>query len=629
MSVRITSYKRIIILLVCFITSIHSAKGQCSSFIGSFPYSEGFETSDGGWFAGGTSSGWAWGTPLKPVITTAASGTKCWVTATLTQSLYNNNENSTLTSPCFDFTSLTAPYIKFNVFWETENKYDGASFQYSIDGGNNWTTLGSYADYVACPANNWFNTSTTITALGSDGWSGNIQPTASCTGGAGNGSGEWRFAQHEMTSLAGRSSVRFRFRFAAGSICNNYDGFAIDDIWIGEATPLSPDFSYTCGNNNTVTFTAATSACSVLFDWNFGDPASGINNTSALANPTHVFPGPGVYNVTLAIQYGVSPPPQMTKPVNIITASAGIVNSIRCNGDKNGSLIANVSTAGTYTYQWSTNPQQTTMTASGVGAGTYSVTVSSLQTCPVTASVTLAQPSKLNHQLITADPLCGFSNGSASIQPTGGTQPYKYTWTPSVTTASSSNTLAPGAYRIIVSDNNNCADTATFTLVNQNPLKVFLGNDTLICPGQQVILNPGTYNSYLWQDNSSLPVFTVTQTGDYSVTVGDNNGCVASDTINITVDCSDLFFPTAFTPNNDSKNELFGPLGNLAAVSKYTLSIYNRWGQPVFYSNDPFQKWDGRLMGKLNDTNLFVWYAEYVLPGMGKQLRKGTILLIK
>jgi hypothetical protein len=91
MSVRITSCKRIITLLVCFIISIHTVKGQCSSSISSFPYSEGFETSDGGWFTGGTASDLAWGTPTKPFINAAASGNKRWVTATLTQSFYNNN----------------------------------------------------------------------------------------------------------------------------------------------------------------------------------------------------------------------------------------------------------------------------------------------------------------------------------------------------------------------------------------------------------------------------------------------------------------------------------------------------------------------------------------------------------
>jgi gliding motility-associated-like protein len=322
----------------------------------------------------------------------------------------------------------------------------------------------------------------------------------------------------------------------------------------------------------------------------------------------------------------VSAPLQTRRQVNIINASASVVNPIRCNGDKNGSLTVNVSTTGTYTYQWNTNPQQATMTATGLGVGTYSVTVNSLQSCPATATVSLTEPAKLNHLLTITNPLRGFSNGSAAIQSSGGTQPYAYIWIPSVTTTASSNTLVPGNYRIVVSDNNNCTDTATFTLINQNPLHVFLGSDTLICPGQQVVLNPGLNSSYLWQDNSILPVFIVTQTGVYSATVGDNTGCTSSDTIKITVDCSDLYFPSAFTPNGDGRNDLFSPLGNAAAAGKYTLGIYNRWGQMVFYSNDPLQKWDGRLRGRLSDPGLFVWHAGYVLPGLGKQMRKGTIL---
>jgi PKD repeat protein len=233
---------------------------------------------------------------------------------------------------------------------------------------------------------------------------------------------------------------------------------------------------------------AATPACSVLFNWNFNDPSSGVNNTSTLTNPIHIFSGPGQYNVTLTVDYGLTS--QTIKPINIINASASVVNPIRCNGDKNGSLTVNVSATGTYTYQWNTNPQQVTITATGPGAGTYSVTLNSLQSCPVTATISLTEPVKLNHLLTITNPLCGFSNGSASIQSTGGTQPYAYIWNPSVTTTASSNTLTPGNYRIVVSDNNNCTDTATFTLINQNPLKVFLGSDTLICPGQQVVLNP-------------------------------------------------------------------------------------------------------------------------------------------
>ena len=119
--------------------------------------------------------------------------------------------------------------------------------------------------------------------------------------------------------------------------------------------------------------------------------------------------------------------------------------------------------------------------------------------------------------------------------------------------------------------------------------------------------------------------------GTYTVTVSSIDACPANADIVIPVDfsCIGVYFPSAFTPNGDGRNDSFGPLGSLSLLSDYHISIYNRWGQRVFDSNDPLQKWDGRVKGKLNDNNLFVWYAEYVLPGQAKLLRKGTIILIK
>jgi gliding motility-associated-like protein len=285
--------------------------------------------------------------------------------------------------------------------------------------------------------------------------------------------------------------------------------------------------------------------------------------------------------------------------------------------------------AGNYTYQWSTVPQQSTALAAGIGAGTYSVTVSSAQSCPDTAVYVLTEPAAMTHQVTTTDPLCGFPNGIASVSESGGSQPYSYSWTPPIAMGSYSSILPAGNYTVNVYDNNNCSDTATFILNDQNPLKIFLGNDTLICPGQQVVLNPGAFASYRWQDNSPSATYTVKQTGQYEVTVTDNRGCTASDTINVTVDCSDLYFPTAFTPNDDGLNDLFGPFGNVTAVSQYSLRVYDRWGELVFYATSPFDKWDGRVKGKAPGSNLFVWSAQYILPGRGKLLRKGNTLLLR
>lgn len=607
---------------------MNSLKAQCTTTIATFPYQQDFETSNGGWTPGGTNSDWAWGTPLKPVINGAGSGTKCWVTGTLTQSYYTSNQNSTLTSPCFDFSGMTAPYLRFKIFWETERKYDGASLQYSIDGGATWTTLGSNQDFVSCPSSNWFNT-TTITTLGSDGWSGNIQPTAACAGGAGNGSGTWKTAEHELFSLAGKTNVRFRFRFASGSVCNGYDGFAIDDIWIGQATASVPTFTYQCSGSNTVNFSSAFSGCGSTYLWNFGDPASGTTNTSTLSQPVHNFSGAGQYQVSLTVQNSTIPPATVIKTIHIIEPTLTLTNSISCNGAKDGSVAAQVLPAGNYTYSWNTVPAQNGPNATGLGAGSYTLTVSGNDVCTASDFITLTEPIKLTHQQSFTDPLCGGANGKIELIPSGGTTPYQFNWNPNVSSSATASNLLPGAYRIQILDARGCRDSSLVQLANRNNLQVFLGNDTTICNGQQLLLAPLGSGSFLWQDRSTQTTYTVTQSGVYSVELTDNNGCKASDTVKVTVDCSDIYFPSAITPNGDGKNDSFGALGNLGSVQQYRLSVYNRWGQLVFSTSTPSLRWSGRLGATSAGNGTFVWRAEYKLAGRAeKVLRKGTFTII-
>jgi len=93
--------------------------------------------------------------------------------------------------------------------------------------------------------------------------------------------------------------VLFRFRFAAGLTCNNYDGFAIDDVVIGEAPANTGDFTYACAGNRRVDFTSSASLCVTSYAWDFGDPASGASNTSTQTSPSHTYNNAGDYLVTL------------------------------------------------------------------------------------------------------------------------------------------------------------------------------------------------------------------------------------------------------------------------------------------------------------------------------------------
>ncbi|RYY40768.1 MAG: PKD domain-containing protein [Chitinophagaceae bacterium] len=623
-----------LLTLICLQTlNPHRAVAQCTGGINTFPYLADFELTDENWVTGGVASDWIWGIPHKPVINSAGSGQRCWITGGLQYTVYNDNENSWLMSPCFDFTGLVNPYIRFQLFWETERKYDGASLQYSIDGGSSWTTLGSNADYLACPGSNWFNTGN-ITTLGSDGWSGNAQSTSPCPGGAGSGSGGWVTAGRAVPQLAGRNAVRFRFRFAAGSRCNEYDGFAIDNVWIGELQPASADFSFNCSTSRTGSFAPINIGCGDTYLWDFGDPGTGSANASTLTSPTHTFSHSGDFLVTLRVTTGGGAIATTTKTVRVLDVSANVVQPIRCNGGGTGSLEAVATPAGSYVYNWSTTPTQTTQIASGLAPGAYTLEIRGGNVCAVRVSGALSDPPPVTHTATHSDARCGAANGNAEITPAGGVGPYSFTWT--VGSGSTPNNirgdLPAGDYAVAIADAYGCPDTARFQIGNNTDLPVTLGNDTVLCKGETVMLQPrpGPYASYQWQDGSAASAYRVSQTGTYVVQVSDADGCRNTASVNVTVDCSDVSFPNAFSPDGNGRNDRFGPLGNLGALSSYTLRIYGRWGQVVFETNNPFQQWDGRVAGNNGGSQVYVWVAQYRLVRHdGMQTRKGTLLLIR
>ncbi len=626
---RITGNTFILILFTSFVLQ-QAAHAQCTTPVNAFPYNEGFETSNGNW-SPSSSAHWEWGAPVGKVeITGAASGTRCWVGGGLTGNPYASGI-SELVSPCFDLSSLSYPEISLKIFWESEFHFDGAALEYSLDGGSNWVALGSANSNDPCLGiGNWFNHDDINKLQHRQGWSGNVQSSSgNCQGG--NGSGQWLNAKHNLSALIGQSNVKFKFLFGAGTECNAYDGVAIDDIHIGEAATNTGDFSYSCGANNSAQFNNTSLSCQTGWSWDFGYPASGQDNFSFGENPSHTFSSPGTYNVSLLVYYGWGPaavvPP---KTVNVINVNPVITNAIKCNGDQNGAITVNVNPSGAYNYTWDTNPVQTTPAISNLGPATYTVTVTATNTCSVSVPVTLNNPDPLTLNPVVTPAKCGNDNGTITANAAGGTLPYLYNWSNSQSTPVISN-LPAGVYGLWVQDANGCTvppiNNLTVQPVTYNII-ISLGKDTTICPGQTLILNPGIFASWLWQDNSTGPTFTVTKTGDYGVQVTDIYGCTGSANIHVTVDCKGVFFPSAFTPNSDAVNPAFGPVGDIGSLREYSLVVYNRYAEVVFSSTDPFKKWDGSFKGKAQDTQSFVWTAKYILQGKPVQT-KGTVLILR
>lgn len=101
---------------------------------------------------------------------------------------------------------------------------------------------------------------------------------------------------------------------------------------------------------------------------------------------------------------------------------------------------------------------------------------------------------------------------------------------------------AAGTYSVTVTNAVGCTNSDTLIVQNVYPLpQPILGQDITFCDGQTRVLNPGVFNSYQWQDNSGLPVFTVSNSGTYFVEVTDVNNCINSDTVIISVNPLPVF----------------------------------------------------------------------------------------
>jgi gliding motility-associated-like protein len=169
-------------------------------------------------------------------------------------------------------------------------------------------------------------------------------------------------------------------------------------------------------------------------------------------------------------------------------------------------------------------------------------------------------------------------------------------------------------------------------IVTPAPIVPFLGNDTAICSVDKLVLDAsGPFTTYLWQNGSVQPTLTVTTSGLYKVTVSTGAGCSISSSININVldNCNDISFPTAFTPDGNGSNDKFGPLGNLFLIKRFALFVYNRFGELVYSSNNPYEKWDGTYRGKTAGMNNFVWVATYLFDNRTLKTQKGNLVLIK
>lgn len=185
-----------------------------------------------------------------------------------------------------------------------------------------------------------------------------------------------------------------------------------------------------------------------------------------------------------------------------------------------------------------------------------------------------------------------------------------------------------GTYNQIFTSANGCDSIQTINLkvlpdINSNPY-----SDTILCTGDSIVLSPGIFDSYLWQDGSVKNSFVVTHGGAYSVRVTNRCGTALKETMINERTCN-IMFPNSFTPNNDGLNDFFRVL-NGYNISYYQLMIFNRWGQKVFESNDPKKGWSGTINLFSAPTGVYAWICNYVKKNNTQVVQlKGIVTLLR
>ncbi len=255
----------------------------------------------------------------------------------------------------------------------------------------------------------------------------------------------------------------------------------------------------------------------------------------------------GIYAVTIkdAVGCSVTSSITLTQPTEI-SGQASIISDVNCFGSHDGILSASA-TGGEppYNYSWIPTGGNGAV-ASGLAAGTYTVTIGDYTGCSTTASVIITQPASVPTISISnkTDVTCfGGSGGAATANmASGGTSPYLYSWSGGGGNNLTATGLSSGVYIVTANDNLGCTATAEVTITQPSALAITIGNQTNVtCFGGtgSATANAATGGTapylYSWSGGggNNLNITGLTPGAD-TITVTDINGCMASASVNIT-----------------------------------------------------------------------------------------------
>ncbi len=437
----------------------------------------------------------------------------------------------------------------------------------------------------------------------------------------------------------------------------------------------------TC-NNFTLGLQAVGTSNAPYFFWSFSDPTSGTNDTVTISGnspslfPTHTFTNPGVYNVCVTLREPGQTVSVICRTVTIGLCCKGIIQSAdSCLQNSvaftltTGANVSNIAwnfgdpASGANNSYTGLNPahfytavgRYTVKATVHAPCGTFIDTFSQrvVKCVPPTCTAKIlfndsCLKTGANFQIYASypvnavtwdfgDPLAGNTNNINIIARHRYSIPGKYSVTAQVNLGCGPVTInrtinmvdcdhaAPCTGAIMVTDS--CLQHgAGFSINTAYPINSITWNFNDPASGAANVSTAtapthtfGTYQTYLVGAVVNLSCGTASLFK--SVTIVNCGTTPANDS------CK-LYIPNSFTPNGDSKNDVFGPVTACALVA-YELIVFNRWGMPVYHTKNPTDKWDGTCNTADCPLGNYIYVVNYQFSGQPKKTVKGSLVLVR
>ena len=191
---------------------------------------------------------------------------------------------------------------------------------------------------------------------------------------------------------------------------------------------------------------------------------------------------------------------------------------------------------------------------------------------------------------------------------------------------------APGIYWVKVTNAFNCSATDSLTVFSilPEPSGFLKKTDSLCNNEKKWITAVGVFNHYLWSVGATEKQIKIDNPGQYWLSVTDANGCIGTDSITVYAkNCMlGVYFPTAFTPDNNGINDEF-KAAVFGKVTAFRLEVFDRAGNLIFQTTDYTKGWNGLHKGKSYSSTAFIWQCTYQLENRPVQHDYGSVLLLR